>query len=74
MTSTGNADDIWLLLDEAEYRLRCAKKYDPLDDPRVLCENAHDAMEFSLNAVIVATARPYRRTHYLALRSRSAPV
>ena len=61
MTSTGDADDVGLLLDEAAYRLRCARKYDPLDDPRVLCENAHDAIEFSLNAVIVATGKPYRR-------------
>ena len=66
MTPTGNVDDVGLLLDEAAYRLRCARKYDPLDDPRVLCENAHDAIEFSLNAVIIATGMPYRRTHDLA--------
>lgn len=66
MTSTGDADDVGLLLDEAAYRLRSANKYDPLDDPRVLCENAHDAIEFSLNAVIVAMGGPYRRTHDLA--------
>ena len=65
MTSTGdgNEDDVGLLLDEAAYRLRCARKYDPLDDPRGFCENAHDAIEFPLNAVIVATGKPYRRTH-----------
>ena len=66
MTSTADADDVGLLLDEAAYRLRCANKYDPHDDPRVLCENAHDAIEFSLNAVIVAIGGPYRRTHDLA--------
>lgn len=65
MALTGDADDVGLLLDEAAYRLRYAGKYDPLDDPRGLCENAHDAIEFSLNAVIVATGRPYRRTHDL---------
>ena len=31
------------------HRLRCAKKYDALDDPRVLCENAHTGPVWSRN-------------------------
>ena len=60
--------EVELLLEEAAYRLRGALKETPEDgeDARIACENAHDAIEVSLNAVIVSSGERYRASHDLS--------
>ena len=65
MNGDDRTEDVQLLIEEAAYRLRWAQKYDPGDDPRVLCENAHEAIEAALNTVIVAAGKRYRSSHDL---------
>jgi HEPN domain-containing protein len=65
MNGDDRTEDVQLLIEEAAYRLRWARKYDPGDDPRVLCENAHEAIEAALNTVIVAAGKRYRSSHDL---------
>lgn len=68
MNASEQQDEVELLLKEAEYRLRGAITNAPRDgdDARIACENAHDAIEVSLNAVIVARGEKYRASHDLS--------
>ena len=68
MNATDRRKDVELLLDEAAYRLTGALKRAPAvgEDARIACENAHDAIEVSLNAVIVARGERYRASHDLS--------
>ena len=59
-------EEVTLLLKEAAYRLRWARKYDPTEDPRILCENAHDCIEVCLNTLLVAAGERHWSTHDLS--------
>lgn len=72
MSVVDRAEDARILLEESDYRLNWARKYEPDTDPRVLCELAHDAIELALNSVIVAAGGRYRSTHDLGILSRAA--
>lgn len=68
MSASKRRDEVELLLEEAAYRLQGAVAHAPRDgdDARIACENAHDAIEVSLNAVIVARGEKYRASHDLS--------
>ena len=68
MSASERRDEVQLLLEEAAYRLTGAVEHAPADgaDARIACENAHDAIEVSLNAVIVARGEKYRASHDLS--------
>ena len=68
MSASERRDEVELLLKEAAYRLAGAVEHAPRggDDARIACENAHDAIEVSLNAVIVARGDKYRASHDLS--------
>ena len=68
MSASERRDEVQLLLEEAAYRLAGAVEHAPRDgdDARIACENAHDAIEVSLNAVIVARGEKYRASHDLS--------
>ena len=68
MSASERRDEVQLLLEEAAYRLGGAVEHAPRDgdDARIACENAHDAIEVSLNAVIVARGEKYRASHDLS--------
>lgn len=69
MSEKKQQDEVELLLNEAAYRLQGAVEHAPTDDDddaRIACENAHDAIEVSLNAVIVARGEKYRASHDLS--------
>lgn len=65
MSVVAKSEDARILLEESDYRLNWARKYEPDTDPRVLCELAHDVTELALNSVIVAAGGRYRSTHDL---------
>ena len=68
MSGSERREDVQLLLQEAAYRLNGAVENAPREgeDARIGCENAHDAIEVSLNAVIVASGEKYRASHDLS--------
>ena len=64
---TGPEREVRLLLEEAEYRLNAAIEMEPNEgaDARLGCEEAHTAIEVSLNAVIVMNGGKYQPSHDL---------
>ena len=68
MSVSERRQQVHLLLEEAAYRLTGAVEHAPREgqDARMACENAHDAIEVSLNAVIVARGEKYRSSHDLS--------
>ena len=74
MSVVDRSEDARILLEESDYRLKWARKFEPNTDPRVLCELAHDAIELALNSVIVAAGGRYRSTHDLGILSGQQPA
>ena len=68
MSVSESRQQVHLLLEEAAYRLTGAVEHEPREDQdaRIACENAHDAIEVSLNAVIVARGEKHRSSHDLS--------
>ena len=66
MSASERRDEAQLLLEA--YRLAGAVEHAPREgeDARIACENAHDAIEVALNAVIVARGDKYRASHDLS--------